>query len=204
MLQRSDEWYQARLGKVTASRIGDVMARTKSGYGAGRKTYMVELVVERITGMQAESFESKAMRRGTEEEPMSITEYEVREVVMVEPVGFVQHPTIEMSGASPDGLVNEDGLVEMKNPNTSTHFDTILSRQISRRYLLQIQWQLACTGRLWCDFVSCDTRLSNPYRLVVIRVERDDELIEMISDEVVKFLGELSAMVDAVEAVGDG
>jgi putative phage-type endonuclease len=204
MLQRSDEWYQARLGKVTASRIGDVMARTKSGYGAGRKTYMVELVVERITGMQAESYESRAMRRGTEEEPMSITEYEVREVVMVEPVGFVQHPTIEMSGASPDGLVNEDGLVEMKNPNTATHFDTILTRKISRRYLLQIQWQLACTGRLWCDFVSCDTRLSNPYRLVVIRVERDDELIEMISDEVVKFLGELSAMVDAVEAVGDG
>jgi putative phage-type endonuclease len=191
MEQRSAEWYAARLGKVTASRVADVIAKTKSGYSASRANYMAELVCERLTGMQGESFSSAAMVWGTNTEPMARSAYESRMAELVEETGFVLHPTISMAGASPDGLIGDDGLVEIKCPNTATHIDTLLSEGAPSKYMTQMQWQMACTGRKWCDFVSFDPRMPEEMQMFVIRVERNDDVIIELEREVEKFLVEL-------------
>lgn len=191
MEQRSPEWFQARLGKVTASRIADVCARTKSGWGAGRKNYMAELLAERLTGERVEGFTNAAMQWGTDQEPEARIAYEFYRDATVIETGFVPHPTIGDCGASPDGLVGDDGLVEIKCPNTSTHVDTLLGASMPEKYFLQIQWQIACTGRQWCDFVSFDPRLPESMRLFVDRVKRDDAAIEAIEKDVIGFLNEL-------------
>jgi putative phage-type endonuclease len=191
MEQRSAEWFAARLGKVTASRVADVIAKTKSGYSASRANYMAELVCERLTGMQGESFSSAAMVWGTNTEPMARSAYESRMAELVEETGFVLHPTISMAGASPDGLIGDDGLVEIKCPNTATHIDTLLSEGAPSKYMTQMQWQMACTGRKWCDFVSFDPRMPEEMQMFVIRVERNDDVIIELEREVEKFLVEL-------------
>jgi putative phage-type endonuclease len=195
MIQGSAEWHQARCGKVTASRIADVMARTKTGYGAGRANYMAELVAERLSGVPAEGFTNSAMAWGTEQEPEARRAYEFWRNAEVEETGFVPHPKIAMSGASPDGLVGSDGLVEIKSPNTATHLETLLGSPIDRKYLLQMQWQMACTGRAWCDFVSFDPRLPEVYKMYIYRVTADAALQSEIEAEVRKFLDELDAKV---------
>jgi putative phage-type endonuclease len=191
MEQRSAEWYAARLGKVTASRVADIIAKTKSGYSTSRANYMAELVCERLTGMQGESFSSAAMVWGTNTEPMARSAYESRMAELVEETGFVLHPTISMAGASPDGLIGDDGLVEIKCPNTATHIDTLLSDGAPSKYVTQMQWQMACTGRKWCDFVSFDPRMPEEMQMFVIRVERNDDVITELEREVEKFLVEL-------------
>ena len=191
MKQRTDEWHEARLGKVTASRISDIMTKTKSGYGAGRKNYMAELIAERLTGTWANGFTSAAMERGTEVEPIARAEYEFETDTVVAEVGFIDHPTIEMSGASPDGLIDYDGMIEIKCPNTATHIDTLITKQIAKKYMLQMQWQMACAGRLWCDFVSYDNRLPEEYRQCIIRVDRDEILCAEMNLEIQIFLGHL-------------
>lgn len=192
MEQRSEEWFAARLGKVTASRIGDLMARNSGGYAASRANYMAELLVERLTGEPREGFQSAAMAWGTETEPMARSAYAFHCDAQVSEVGFVDHPTVTQSGASPDGLVGDQGMVEIKCPNTATHIDTLLGAKIARKYLLQMQWQMACAKRAWCDFVSFDPRLPEEMRLHVERVERDDALIGQIEAEVQTFLEELA------------
>ena len=199
--QRTEEWFRERMGKVTASRIADVMARTKSGYGASRKNYMTELLVERLTGEREESYINAAMQRGIDEEPIARTEYELDRGVLVDEVGFVQHPSIEMSGASPDGLVGDDGMVEIKCPNTATHVETLIAKSVDRKYLLQMQWQMACTGRAWCDFVSFDSRMPAELAMVVIRVPRDEVMIEEIAREVTDFLADLATLESQVRSV---
>lgn len=196
--QRTEEWFRERMGKVTASRIADVMARTKSGYGASRKNYMTELLVERLTGEREESYINAAMQRGIDEEPVARTEYELERGVLVEEVGFVPHPSIEMSGASPDGLVGDDGMVEIKCPNTATHVETLITKSVDRKYLLQMQWQMACTGRAWCDFVSFDSRMPAELAMVVIRVPRDEDMIRDITNEVAMFLVDLATLENQV------
>jgi putative phage-type endonuclease len=191
MEQRSAEWFAARLGKVTASRVADIIAKTKSGYSTSRANYMAELVCERLTGMQGESFSSAAMVWGTNTEPMARSAYESRMAELVEETGFVLHPTISMAGASPDGLIGDDGLVEIKCPNTATHIDTLLSDGAPSKYVTQMQWQMACTGRKWCDFVSFDPRMPEEMQMFVIRVERNDDVITELEREVEKFLVEL-------------
>jgi putative phage-type endonuclease len=191
MEQRSAEWFAARLGKVTASRVADIVAKTKSGYSTSRANYMAELVCERLTGMQGESFSSAAMVWGTNTEPMARSAYESRMAELVEETGFVLHPTISMAGASPDGLIGDDGLVEIKCPNTATHIDTLLSDGAPSKYVTQMQWQMACTGRKWCDFVSFDPRMPEEMQMFVIRVERNDDVITELEREVEKFLVEL-------------
>lgn len=195
MEQRTEEWIQARLGKVTASRVADVMAKTKSGYSASRKNYMAELVCERLTGAQADRFESAAMAWGTETEPLARSAYEAATGEMVEEVGFIDHPTIPNFGASPDGLVGTDGGLEIKCPNTATHIDTLLSGAIDSRYIYQLSTGMACTGRKWWDFVSFDPRLPDNLSYKCIRIYRDDALIAEIELEVIRFLEELEAMV---------
>lgn len=198
MIQGSDEWKQARLGKVTASRISDLMAKTKTGWGAGRKNYAAELVAERLTGNPADGFTNAAMQWGTETEPQARAAYAFYCNQDVTEVGFIDHPTIKLTGASPDGLVGESGLVEIKCPNTATHIDTLLSKKAPAKYVTQMQWQMACTGRDWCDFVSFDPRLPEHLRLFVSRVERDDKLIAELEDAVSVFLGEIEETIMAL------
>lgn len=195
MIQGSEEWFAARLGKATASRIADIMAQTKSGPGAARKNYAAELVAERLTGTAAEKFTNAAMQWGTEREPQARASYTLATFNTVEEVGFIDHPTIAMSGASPDGTVGADGLVEIKCPNTATHIETLLGGKPDGKYIKQMMWQMACTGRAWCDFVSFDPRLPDDMQLFVLRVDRDDAMIAEIEDAVRSFLAEVDETV---------
>jgi len=196
MEQRTEEWFAARLGKVTASRVADVIAKTKSGYSASRDNYMAQLICERLTGQQGESFSNAAMTWGTETEPLARSAFEAYADVMVEEVGFVSHPTIEQAGASPDGLVGLFGMLEIKCPNTATHIDTLLSQTVPTKYITQMQWQMRCCERQWCEFVSFDPRLPQDLQLFVKRVEFDAEYVAMLEKEVIQFLAELDDKVN--------
>lgn len=202
--QGSPEWLALRCGKVTASRVADVIARTKTGWGASRANYMAELICERLTGQPAPMFVNDAMRWGTEKEPEARAAYEFRFNCDVAQIGFVPHPAIEMSGASPDGLVGDDGLVEIKAPNTATHLDTLLNQSVPSKYITQMLWQMACTGRQWCDFVSYDPRLPPHMQMFVKRVERDDKAISEMEQAVGDFLKEIDAKIEALEAAYGG
>jgi putative phage-type endonuclease len=201
--QRTDAWYQARLAKVTASRVADVIAKTKSGYSASRDNYMADLIVERLTGQKASSFSNAAMEWGTATEPAARAAYSAATGELVEEVGFIDHPRIANSGASPDGLVG-DGLVEIKCPATATHLDTLLAGAVPSKYIAQMQWQMACTDRKFCDFASYDPRLPDHLRLFVKRVQRDDEYIKMLEGEVTLFLSELEEKVTKLQELKRG
>lgn len=193
--QGTDEWLQERVGKVTASRIGDLMAKTKSGYSASRANYMADLVAERLTGSPKVNFTNAAMQHGTETEPQARAMYEMETGFDVSQTGFHPHPTIEGTGASPDGLVDDDGLLEIKCPNTATHIETLRGAAIDRKYVLQMHWQMICTGRDWCDFVSFDPRLPLEMQIHIQRVPKNAELAEEITAEVTQFLTELNTIV---------
>lgn len=200
MEQRSEEWFARRLGKVTASRVADVMAKTRSGYGASRKNYMMELLCQRLTGQQQEGFCSAAMQRGTELEPVARSAYEIDTGNMVEECGLVAHPDIPMFGASPDGLVGDDGLLEIKCPNTAQHVEFLRTGVADARYQWQMLAQMACTGRGWCDFVSYDDRLPEPLAYRCVRFERDEARIAEMTDEIRQFLAELDALEHEMRA----
>lgn len=195
MDQGSAAWHQIRLGKVTASRVADVVAKTKSGPSASRANYMAQLVAERLTGTPTESYTNGAMQWGTDMEPEARTAYEFLHNAAVAEIGFVDHPTIAMSGASPDGLVGDDGLVEIKCPNTATHIETLRSGTVPGKYVTQMLWQMACTGRRWCDFCSYDPRMPDNMRLFVQRVHWNGERIAELEAEVSAFLSELDTTI---------
>lgn len=201
IIQGSPEWFAARLGKVTASRVADVIARTKTGYGASRANYMAELICERLTGAAAERFSNASMQWGTEREPEARAAYVFMHDMDVTEVGFVPHPRIAMAGASPDGLVGADGLVEIKCPNTATHLETLEGQAVPAKYVTQMLWQMACTGRAWCDFVSFDPRLPAHMRLFVKRVFRDDDRLAEIESDVLAFLDELDGKIARLDAI---
>lgn len=201
--QGSPAWHQARLGCVTASRIADVVVRTKFGYGAARQAYMRQLLAERLTGLMAEVYINAAMRWGTDMEPHAVAAYEEATGVITELVGFLSHPTIAFAGASPDRLVGDAGLLEVKCPASATHIDTLLSGEVSERYMLQMQWQMACSGRAWCDFVSFDPRLPEAYAFFVTRVGRDEECIARLEDETSRFLEEMEEILDVLAMRSD-
>ena len=190
-MQGTQEWKQMRAGKVTASRVADVIAKTKSGYSSSRANYLTQLVIERF-GVVNEGFTNAAMQWGTETEPLARIEYEKRNLVSVEQVDFVAHPLIAMSGASPDGIVG-DGLLEIKCANSATHFEYLLADEVPLKYQPQMAWQMACTGAQWCDFVSYDPRVPEGLQYFEIRYERDDAYIAMLEDEVMTFLAEVDA-----------
>lgn len=191
--QGSNEWHLLRLGKVTASRIADVLSKGKSGESASRRNYRTELVVQRLTNLPGESFSNAAMEWGTNTEPKARTAYEVEKQQFVEQVAFIDHPSIEWFGCSPDGLV-ADGLIEIKCPNSTTHVDYLADNKPPAKYIPQMQCQMAVTGRQWCDFVSFDPRLPDDLQLFVVRLERDQEYIEAMEAEVKKFLSEVDEM----------
>lgn len=196
IVQGTDEWFAQRLGKVTASRVADVIAKTKSGYSTSRENYMVELALERLTGQRQEMYTNAAMQWGTDNEPLARAAYEAKTGEIVEEVGMVNHPVIEMAGASPDGLINGDGLLEIKCPNSATHITTLRSRKPQGKYITQMMWQMACTGRKWCDFVSFDPRMPAGLQLFVTRIKRDEALINELESDVLAFLIELNGLVD--------
>lgn len=202
MEQRTDEWFAARCGKVTASRLADVMAKTKSGYSASRQNYMAELICQRLTGKLQDGFSNAAMQRGTELEPVAREMYVLNQFdAHVTETGFVEHPSINGFGASPDGLVNHDGLLEIKCPNTWTHIETIKTGKPARKYLLQMHAQMMCTGRKWCDFVSYDDRLPPDLAYFETRVHLDESLVKEISDELSSFLSELDSEIESIRNI---
>lgn len=196
--QGSEAWFSARLGKVTASRVADVVAKTKSGYSTSRENYMVELALERITGQRQEAYTNEAMRWGTDNEPLARAAYEALTGCLVEEVAMIAHPTIDMAGASPDGLVDADGLLEIKCPNSATHLQTLRTKKPAAKYITQMAWQMACTGRAWCDFVSFDPRMPTGLQLFVTRIPRDQKLIDELETDVRSFLLELDQMVTEI------
>ena len=201
IIQGSDEWKALRLGKVTASRVSDVVARTKTGYGAGRANYMAQLIAERLTGTPAESYTNAAMQHGTETEPEARSAYEFYQGVNVKEVAFVPHPKIDQAGCSPDGLVGDDGLTEIKCPNTATHLETLLGQAVPSKYDAQMQFQMACTGRQWCDFVSYDPRMPENMRLFIKRVARDDKRIAELESEIAAFLLEMAVKLSELNSI---
>jgi putative phage-type endonuclease len=197
MEQRTQEWYSARMGKVTASAVCNVLAKLKTGKEAqARADYRMQLVAERLTGLPADKYQTPAMAWGVENEADARFMYEEQTGNLVTEVGFIDHPTIAFSGASPDGLVGEDGLLEIKCPNTKTHVETLLAKGCPEKHLPQIQWQLACTGRHWCDFVSFDPRMPEGLEMFVCRVARDDEYIAMLEAEITAFIVEIQQIIE--------
>ena len=194
--QRTDEWFAQRLGKVTASRVADVIAKTKTGPSASRDNYATQLVLERLTNAKGEFFTNAAMQWGTDTEPMARQAYELKRNVFVDEVGFIDHPTIDMSGASPDGLVDKKGLVEIKCPESKTHMEYLMTGKPPAKYIPQMMWQMACTGREWCDFVSFDPRFPINLQIFVIKVEYDPTYVRMLELEITQFLDEVSKKVE--------
>lgn len=197
--QRSQDWFAERLGRATASRISDVIAKTRNGWGASRANYMAELVVERISGKPYPTYNNAAMQWGTDTEAEAVIAYECIADVDAIPVGFVTHPTILMSGASPDRLVGADGSLEVKCPNSGTHYRTLRGEPITGEYMTQIYWQMACTGRLWTDWVSYDPRMPGAMQIVIRRVMRDDAKIAELEKLVSEFLVEVDREVAALK-----
>lgn len=203
MIQGDAEWIAARLGKVTASRVADILAKTRTGWGSSRANYMGELICERLTGRPAEKFTNGPMQWGSEKEAEARDAYAWRMDTAVEQVGFVQHSRIPMTGASPDGLIGHDGMVEIKAPNSATHIDVLLSGKIPEKYITQMMWQMSCCERQWCDFVSYDPRLPHAMQLFIKRVNRHEEQIFDLAKHIVAFLEELDAKLCALRSAYD-
>lgn len=203
MVQGGAEWLAARCGRFTASRGHEAFAFRKDGKPyAARENYIMEVVAERLTGYATQHFVSSAMMDGQEREPQAADAYAFLHGVDLVQVGFVEHPVIKMSGASPDRLVGADGLLEIKCPTIKTHLDTLLSGEIPEEYLAQMRWQMACTGRKWCDFASWHPSVPPALRLWVKRLHRDDEQIAKDEVAVRAFLGEVEARVASLLAIG--
>src|SRR5688572_7107518 len=195
--QRDGAWLQARCGMATASRFRDVTARTKSGPAAARRNYLVELATERMTKQAASTFVSSAMQWGTEQEPGAKILYARQMDVEIDEVGFCRHDKLQ-AGASPDGLVDWDGLIEIKCPyQSANHIETWLFGMPSE-HMAQVQGQLWITGRQWCDFVSYDCRMPEDLQLYVQRIPRDDVYIDSLQQQVADFLGEVDGLVSTL------
>lgn len=191
IVQGTDAWFESRLGKATASRIADIIAKTKTGESASRAKYRDELVAERISGRKMFSFTNDAMAYGTANEPLARQAYEAMTGNLVDEVAFIDHPTIAMSGASPDGVIGK-GLIEIKVPQFNTQLALQRSRTVPKNYMTQMMWQMACTGAEWCDFFSFQPELPNGLNVFTTRVERDDKVILTLEKEVALFLEEVS------------
>jgi putative phage-type endonuclease len=196
--QGTEEWHQLRLGKVTASRVADILAKTKSGASASRGNYLIELALQRVTKTIEESYSNSAMEWGVATEPQARVAYEVSTGNFVDQIAFVNHPTIEGFGCSPDGLVGE-GLIEIKCPNSATHWSYIKANEPPQKYIIQMQAQMSVTKAKWCDFVSFDPRMPERSQLLIVRVNRDDEFIAEMENDIKQFLSEVEAEVNLME-----
>ena len=202
--QGTPEWHQMRLGKVTASRVADILAKTKTGPSASRQNYLIELAIQRTTGIIQESYSNAAMEWGTQTEPQARVAYEVRTNNFVDQLAFVDHPSINWFGCSPDGLVSDRGLVEIKCPNSTTHWEYFKYNRPPQKYVIQMQAQMAVTSRDWCDFVSFDPRMPDRSQLLIVRVDRDESFIAEMEAEIKKFLDEVEVEVNLMKGIKDG
>tara|TARA_R110002012_G_scaffold244792_1_gene419755 strand:- start:1674 stop:2294 length:621 start_codon:yes stop_codon:yes gene_type:complete len=203
MEQRSAEWFQSRLGKVTASKVDDVMVKVKNGESTYKRKYRMQLVTERLTNKVVPVFMNAAMAHGVEFEDKARVEYANKMKLLigtdVREVGFIDHPTIKMAGASPDGLVSLNGLIEIKCPQPMTHTETLQTGVIAKKYIHQMQWQMACTGKDWCDFVSYHPDFPKEYQLFIKRVERDDDLISRCEGDIQEFLTSVEDIIKSIK-----
>lgn len=197
MQQRSPDWFAARAGRFTGSRFADLMAVTKSGPSTSRKNLIATLAVERLTGACVETYSNGAMQRGNELEPEARAAYEAHTGELVSELAFVIHPRLTFVGVSPDGLVGDDGLVEIKCPAAmGKHLDALLSGAHASEYAWQVQGQLWVTGRRWCDVASYDPRYPDGLQLAIKRVERDEIAIKKLEAECVAAETEVAGMVE--------
>jgi len=201
MDQGTDEWRAFRLGKASASKVGDIMARTKSGPSTSRNNYLMQLLCERLTGKPSDFFITEPMARGTELEPLARSAYEVDQGVTVLETGCFSHPDIPGFIASPDGLVGHEGMIECKCPNTAQHVGFMRTGEIDSKYQWQMLAQMACSERHWVDYVSYDTRLPDPLQYKRQRFPRDETRIQEMLHEVKKFLAELDALESEMRAM---
>lgn len=204
MIQGSTEWLKARRGVLGASAINDARSVIKSGEAASRRNLRARIIAERLTGICEETYTNAAMQWGIDNEPVARAMYETTIGQDVDQCGFILHPSIKMTGASPDGLIADDGLIEIKCPNTATHIDYLLAGIVPTQYRNQMLWQMECTGRKWCDFVSYDPRMPEHMRLFCIRFERDDEELNKIREDVVKFLAEVNEVIEKLQLISQG
>lgn len=199
--QGTEAWHLIRTGKITASKIADVMAKVKTGEAAAVKNYRATIVCERLTGTREEFYCNAAMQRGTELEPLARECYEFVTGIEVEQVAFVDHPYIDLAGMSPDGLCGDSGMVEIKCPNTATHIEYLLGGKPPSQYIPQMMWQMACSGRLWCDFVSYDNRLPEELQLFICRLDRDNAMIAEMEKAVFEFQSSITKMISDLKAL---
>lgn len=203
MEQRTEEWFQARLGKVTASKLGDVLAQTKTGESAYRRNYRMQLVTERLTNKVTNIFVNQAMQHGIDYEDEARNGY-IFKYGDVEEVGFIDHPEINMSGASPDGLVGDDGMIEIKCKQPQNHAETLLTHDIPINHQYQMSWQMACSGRKWVDYVCYCPSFPKELSLFVKRFERNEEQIKLLEESVTKFLTEVDDTVKFIKENNNG
>lgn len=196
MEQGSEEWLLARCGSLGASQLNEALATTKSGWGASRENLKNRIIAERLTGVPAETFKNAAMEWGTAQEDAARKAYEAHTGTFVDEMGIAIHPVLKHTHASPDGLVGDDGLIEIKCPNTTTHIETLKAKKAPNKYMNQMLWQMRCTDRQWCDFVSFDPRLPDHLQLFVVRVERDDAAIAELEAKVTEFLTEVEREIE--------
>ena len=202
IIQGSTEWFAARRGKVTASRVHDIIRTTKTGPAASRKNYMTELVLERLTNTTPDSFTNEAMQWGTDHEGAARDVYSFIKNVEVEEFGFLDHPTLS-AGASPDGLIGSEGGLEIKCPNSATHIETLRNGKIKPEYITQMQWNMACSGRQWWDFMSFDPRMPEGLKHWIKRIERDQDRIDELEAAVSDFLKEVEAGVKELQSMAE-
>jgi len=194
--QRSESWFAARCGSLGASQLNEALATTKNGWGASRENLKSRIVAEKHTGKPTETFQNAAMVWGVETEDQARKAYEAATGTFVDEMGIAFHPVLQHTHASPDGLVGEDGLIEIKCPNTTTHIDTLTDEKVPSKYINQMQWQMRCTDRQWCDYVSFDPRLPKHLQLFIKRVDRDDAAIAELETKVAEFLTEVQSKID--------
>lgn len=200
MQQGTQEWLNARCGLFTASRFADLLAKTKTGVSASRANYIAQVLCERLTGKVAETYINSAMQTGTEREPLARALYEAQTGVLVQEVGFIQHDTLPC-GASPDGLIGDDGGIEIKCPQPAAHLDYLLDANAPAKYIAQIQGCLWITGRKWWDFVSFNPDFPENLQLKVVRVMRDEEFIRNIENEIIKSEEDVTKKIEAVNKI---
>jgi len=197
--QGSSEWLEARAGRVTASRVADLLDRLKNGNaGAKRTSYLWQVVEETLTGRPQPMFVNAAMQWGTDNEPYARACYCTENDVEVEEAGLLLSEDIDRLAFSPDGLVGADGLVELKCPTTATHLQRLREGLVPDQYKPQMATGMLVTGRSWCDFMSYDPRLPLEYQTFLIRYNRKDaeELIATIEREVPLFLAEVDQVLN--------
>jgi putative phage-type endonuclease len=200
--QGTPEWLAARTGRITASRMSAIMAKGKNGApSATRLACMGELIAEYLTGQSGETYTNADMQRGTDLEPIARAIYEVKTGQMVSDVGLVLHMKNDRWGASPDGVVGDDGLLEIKCPRTHVHIEYLLAGKPPAQYLPQMAWQAACCGRQWVDFASYDAKMPEDLQLFVVRYFPDPAYIEELEQEAASFLEEMMSKVKKLQSI---